>query len=276
MQKFFRYNSRMALLRLRDRRIVVTGASSGLGRALAMHLALREGAHLWICARRESLLDELQKEIRSRTNVDVKVIVTDLSQPADRRALLKAVAADDSVSGLINNAGVTRYGPMVYADWDVFDVMMAVNLAAVMELSLGFVEIIRRREKGFLLNVTSEAAFVPTPYQGVYSATKHGVQAFTDALRMEYSRTPVFIGTFVPGGIRTDMISKSGLDQRISRDSRLNMTPERAAAACVRGLKRRRPLTVPGLLNRANHLVTRLMPRNWVLRAAEKLYRPPS
>jgi len=265
----------MALLELKNRLIVVTGASSGLGRALALELALRQGAHLWLCARREDRLRELKNEISAASNVKVTIRRTDLSKAGDRRALLDAVAVDDEVFGLINNAGMTRYGPMAFADMDAFRGVMEVNMAAVMELSLGFVEILRDRGVGFLLNVTSEAAFVPTPYQGFYSTTKHGVQAFTDALRMEYRRSPIFIGTFVPGGIRTDMITSSGLYRRIPRDSRLNMTAKKAASACIRGLKRRRPLTVPGLMNRANHLLTRFMPREWVLRAAERLYRPP-
>ncbi|HDP94090.1 MAG TPA: SDR family NAD(P)-dependent oxidoreductase [Candidatus Aminicenantes bacterium] len=267
----------MAFLELKNRLIMVTGASSGLGRSLALQLALREGAHLWLCARREERLLGLKKEIHARSGVDIEVRCIDLSQAGDRRSLLDAAAADPSVFGLINNAGMTRYGPMALVDMDAFRSVMEVNLAAVMELSLGFVEIMRDRGEGFLLNVTSEAAFVPTPYQGFYSATKHGVQAFTDALRMEYRRSPIFIGTLVPGGIRTDMITSSGLDRRIPRDSRLNMTAEKAASACIRGLKRRRPITVPGLLNRANHLLlTRFMPREWVLRAAERLYRPPA
>ncbi|MBN1197515.1 MAG: SDR family NAD(P)-dependent oxidoreductase [Candidatus Aminicenantes bacterium] len=266
----------MALLELKNRLIVVTGASSGLGRALALQLALREGADLWLCARREDRLRELKSEISTRSNVNVKILRTDLSQAGDRHALLDAVASDHSVFGLINNAGMTRYGPMAFMDMDAFRGVMEVNLAAVMELSLGFVEIMYRRGEGFLLNVTSQAAFVPTPYQGFYTTTKHGVQAFTDALRMEYRHTPIFIGTFVPGGIRTDMITSSGLDRRISRNSRLNMTAEKAAAACIRGLKQRKPLAIPGLLNRANHLLTRFLPREWVLRAAERLYRPPA
>ncbi|MDY0297067.1 MAG: SDR family NAD(P)-dependent oxidoreductase [Acidobacteriota bacterium] len=266
----------MSVMGLAGRLIVVTGASSGLGRALAVELAEREGAHLLICARREDRLRMLQADILARTGARVQVLRTDLSRATERRALLDTLAQDETVFGLINNAGMTRYGPMVFADIDEFHAVMELNLTAVVELSLGFVEILKRRGEGFLLNVTSEAAFVPTPYQGFYSATKHGVQAFTDALRMEYRRSPFFIGTFVPGGIRTDMITSSGLDRRIPRDSRVNMTAEKAAAACVRGLKRRRALTVPGMLNRINHALTRLLPREWVLRAAERLYRPPA
>jgi len=238
-----------------------------------MRLALREGCHLWLCARREDRLRQLREEIRSRVDVDVNVMRCDLSAAEDRRRLLGVLSRESGITGLINNAGVTRYGPMKYDDLDVYRTILEVNLVAVMELSLGFLEILRGREDGFLLNVTSEAAFIPTPYQGVYSVTKHGIQAFTDSLRMENRERPEYIGTFVPGGIRTDMITMSGLDRRIPRDSRLNMTPEKAASACLRGLKRRRPVIIPGTINRVNHLVTRLLPRQWVLRAAERFYR---
>lgn len=271
----FTYNMFMATMDLNERWVVVTGASSGLGRALALRLALVEGANLWVCARREDRLESLRSEIMARAQVKVHVLKVDLSRGEDRERLIATVVEREPVYGLINNAGITHYGVTKLADLERYRKILEVNQVSVMDLSLRFLDLVRAGGEGFLLNVTSEAAFVPTPYQVAYSMSKHGVQAFTDALRIENSGNKIFIGTFVPGGIRTDMITGSGLGQRIRRDSWVNMTPERAARSCISGLKKRRPITIPGFLNKSNHLVTKLLPRAWVLRVAERMYRPP-
>lgn len=271
----FTYNKDMASLDLKGRWIIVTGASSGLGRALALRLAEREGANLWVCARREDRLKSLREEIRARTRVEVQILRADLSLEEERKKLLERVEEEAPAFGLINNAGMTHYGVTKLSDMGKYLRVLELNLISVMDLSLRFLTQARKREEGFLLNVTSEAAFVPTPYQVAYAMSKHGIQAFTDAMRAESSGKNFFIGTFVPGGIRTDMITRSGLDKRIHRDSWVNMSPERAARCCVAGLKRRRPINIPGLMNKINHLVTKLLPRAWTLVAAERLYRPP-
>ena len=266
----------MAKLNFKNKWVLVTGASSGLGRAIALYLAKHEEANLVITARRKDRLEQLKEEIESSFNTGVKIIPADLSKREDVDFLFKQAVETTDIYAVINNAGFTFYGKAEADKLDYFEEIIAVNLNALMVLTLRFLSMFQQKGKGVraILNITSEAAFVPVPYQAVYSASKHAAQAFTEALGMENRKSKVVISSFAPGGIATEMLTKSGLDKKHDMDSPFNMKVEKVAEKAVKAFKKKKFVSVPGIVNKLILLLVRFSQRKVVAAASELIFRP--
>lgn len=254
---------------------MITGASAGLGAEIARYLAVKEQANLILAARREEKMRGLQEELRRDAGVEVEVVAVDLATPDGCDVLFRRAGAFGKIYAVVNNAGMTAYGKTVAGELPLYQTIVDLNVRAVMTLSLLFLEYFQNQGGGAILNVTSEAAFTPTPYQNVYAASKHAIQSFTDCLRVENRGGKVSICTFVPGGINTDMISNSGLSAKVDRDSFVNMKPEVAARKAVKAFKKGKAMAIPGLINKLNHVLMWALPRRVKLAMAERFYRPP-
>jgi uncharacterized protein len=265
----------MAKLNFKDKWILVTGASSGLGRAIARQLAQKEQAHVVISARRKERLEELKKEIESSSTSKVVIIPSDLSRQEDVDTLFtQTIEKVPDLYGVINNAGVTYYGKADTQHLDTFKKIMDVNLHALMVLTIRFLEWFEKKGEGAILNVTSEASLTPIPYQAVYSASKHAAQSFTEGLIMENRKSNVTISSFAPGGIATEMLTLSGLDQKHSPESSVNMDANVVARLAIKTFKKKKFYSVPGVLNKLTVFVMRFFPRKLVAQVTEMIYRP--
>lgn len=258
----------------RGKLFVVTGASSGLGREIARRLACHEGAHIVASARRRDRLEELKVDVESRCNSRVFIVTADVADPADADSLHRWAAAHGDVYGLVNCAGITYYGRTLEAPAGTSERVLSVNLFAGMRLTMLFLPAFLERGSGAILTVTSLAGVLTAPYQTVYSASKHGMQAFMEGLAREYEGRGVAFCTFMPGGIDTEMLSLSGLDRKIPSGSAVNMSAARAARIAVQALKRGRERCVPGLMNKGLLLASRFVPRSLVEQLAKRLYDP--
>jgi short-subunit dehydrogenase len=178
--------------------IVVTGAASGIGRALALQAA-REGAPMVLIDVAQQNLDQAAAEIAS-ANVETHALVLDLADRAAGQAIEEALARRGlHCDVLINSAGLFLYGPA--AELDAADQLrlLDVNARAVAELSLRFLPGMLQRGRGGILNVSSITAYTAGPYMGVYFATKAFVKSFTAALAAEVGTTmrTGFVGNVV-------------------------------------------------------------------------------
>lgn len=269
----------MAQLNFKNKWILITGASSGLGREIARYLAKNELAHLVIAARRIDRLEALKQEIESTGNTRVEILQVDLGNKADVDRLFEKTTAIADIYAVINNAGITFYNPSTEADLDTFENIVNVNLMAPMRLSLKFLTYFLQKGEGAILNITSETGLLPVPYQNAYSASKHAIQAFTEGLYMEYlqyRKKGIFISSFAPGGIVTEMITNAGLDKKIKIESAFNMKAGTVARKAVKTFKKKKFLSIPGILNKATVFVARFLPRKALARFAEFIYRPPA
>ena len=254
--------------------VVVTGASSGLGREIARTLAYREKANVVVAARRRERLEELKAEIESRCASRVFVVPVDLGAPAGPDTLFREATAFGEVDALVNCAGVTFYGKTLDASLEQDERIVAVNLAAGMKATMLFLRRFLERGTGAILTITSVSAFVPTPYQNVYSATKHGIQAFMEGLAREYRAQGVTFATFAPGGMATEMFTLSGLDRKFGKDTPFNMDAERAARKALEAFKKGSLCSVQGLLYKVAVFLARRAPRRLVAWAVERIYAP--
>ncbi len=264
----------MGRLSFADKLVVVTGAASGLGRALARRLAVVEKARLIAADCRADRLASLKADIESACPSRVYPVPVDLGAPGGAKILFDEATAVGTVHALINNAGLSFYGKTLDRPFAAYRELIQVNCLTVMETTALFLEYFLAKGEGAILNVTSLGGLISLPYQNVYAATKHAVQSFSEGLSEEYRGEGIVICTFAPGGIATEMISKSGLDRHFRMDSSLLMPPERAARRALRAFKNKRMVCVPGFLNKLAVFSQRVVSRTRVLRTTERIYSP--
>ena len=201
---------------------LITGASSGIGEVFARELAAR-GADVVLVARNEGKLAELAGELASKHSVKAEVLAADLGQPGAGRALAEQVAARGlTVDVLINNAGFGFLSPLVKTDADMMSTMVALNVAALTDLTHAFLPGMVERDRGAVVNVASTAAFQPVPYMAVYGATKAYVLSFTEALWGETKGTGVRVTCLCPGATATAFFETAGEQAQVGNgdDSR--------------------------------------------------------
>jgi short-subunit dehydrogenase len=256
--------------------VVVTGASSGLGREIALSLALREKADVVIAARRRDRLEALKVEIETRTGSHAHVLTVDLGEPDGPPRLFREATALGTVAALVNCAGITFYGPTLDTPPATFQKIVAVNQLATMNATMLFLRYFLERKSGGILTVTSLFAVIPAPFQNMYSASKHAVQAFMEGLSREYRGSGVTISTFAAGSMSTEMITGTGLDRRYRTGSPVYLSLVKSARYALSSFKRGRLFAVPSIRYRTVPLLARVLPKRFILWAVAKLYLPKS
>ena len=187
---------------VKDKTIVVTGASSGIGAAIARELAAA-GAKLVLTARREDRLKALCGELAS----DAVYLVADISDPDTPHALLAlAIKRFGRADAIVNNAGLLAIATIETVDLDEMSRVIRVNYESVVRSSYVFARAFKAQGSGAIVNVTSIGASGVTPTLGVYAGSKRAVQGFTDALRVELAGTGVKVGAIAPGSTETEML----------------------------------------------------------------------
>jgi short-subunit dehydrogenase len=244
-------------LDLRGAVIVLTGAASGIGAALAPLLA-RRGAHLALADVDGTALAASAESARGH-NVTVSTHVIDLAQP-DAAVLLHAavIAEHGRASILINNAGVALGGSFAQVPEADFDWLMSINFGAVVRLTREFLPTLARERAAQIVNVSSIFGIVAPPGQTAYCASKFAVRGFSESLRHELrmAASPVGVTLVHPGGVRTRIAESARIapamsaaeaaqQQRAARQL-LILPPDVAAARIVRGIERREPRVLVG------------------------------
>jgi len=237
---------------------LVTGASSGIGRAIAVRLAA-DGTHLVLVARRAELLETLAEELRTARGVDVEVLVADLTDPVDLASVEDRLRADPPVDLLVNNAGVGAQGRFAEIPVDWQDGQVRLNVLAPVRLTHAALEGMLARGRGGVLNVSSIAGTQPLPNVATYSATKAYLSSFSHSLHEEVRRSGVAVTALLPGFTHTGFHEVAGANRTIVPGFAW-MSAEAVAAAGLRAVARGRAQCVPGLGNRILSGISRLTP----------------
>jgi len=251
------------MIQYQGRWAVVTGASSGLGRGLAVRLA-RKGMSLVLTGRNKTRLDQTAQQVRrAAPKVAIESIAADLSTTAGVSALLGFVG-ERPVEVLVNNAGFGSYGGFAEADLARESEEIAVDVMAVTLLAHAFLPGMVARRSGGILNVASTIAFQPAPNQAVYGASKAFVLSFSQALWAEVRSAGVAVTALCPGPTRTGFVDALGADVgQTAIYSRL-ADPEPVIEAGLHALDRGQSVVVTGLRNRFLAVGGRFMPRDWL------------
>lgn len=207
------YDPRMASLRdFEGKWALVTGASAGIGVALARELA-RNGAKLILTARRKDRLEALAAELTAQ-GTEVRVVLADLTQPDAPRAIYEAtVGTGLAVEILINNAGLGQYGEFASIDLEQELSQIRVNCEAVVHLSRLFVPHMVERRRGWVLVLASTASFQPVPFLSTYAATKGFDRFFALGLAEEVAPFGVHVTALCPGPTESEFFVVAGADK---------------------------------------------------------------
>ncbi|MEU1983426.1 SDR family oxidoreductase [Nocardia sp. NPDC019395] len=257
-----------------DQTVLITGASSGIGREFARALAAR-GASVVLVARRHDLLNELAAELRSAHGAAVEVIPCDLASPSTGADLRGAVAERNvRITSLINNAGFGTFGHFGDEDPERLEREIAVDVSAPVQLTSAFLPDLLAAGNGFLINVASMAAYAPTPRMAVYGASKAFVLNFTEALWSELRGRGVTVFALSPGATDTEFNTVVGTDDATA-GARMRSAAEVVATALTH-LDRRSPgpSVVDGVGNRLAAAMSKLVSRRTAVVLMDRLSAP--
>ena len=269
------YNGKLAL---------VTGASTGIGYAIAKELANR-GANLIISAtsRSEDKLHELSSELKD-IGAECHIFMEDLSRLNSGRSLYDQIKLQNlHVDLLVNNAGYGRWGTFHEVEMDDYADMIQLNVTSLSELSHLFIPDMIEKGEGGVINVGSVASLTPVPYSSVYAATKAYVLSLSEGLRYEYRNANISIMALLPGATVSNFgqvaTAKSDkLRERLNKRSKsasgtIFQTSYEVAVECLDGFEQDKQFIIPGKGNRRTALITKLMPRTKVLNIVGNLFK---
>ncbi len=245
---------------------LVTGASSGIGAAIAQELAQR-GHDLILVARREGALRDLAQTLASAHRVTCHVISADLVAPDGVSSLLAALTQKGlSPDVLVNNAGLGMIGPHVDMPWADEQRMIDLNITALTALTHALLPAMTQRRQGRVLNVASTAAFQPGPGMAVYFASKAYVLSYSEALHQELRHQGVTVTALCPGPTQSEFVAVASRHRKVALADRVSFAPAQdVARQAIEGLLCGQAIVIPGLINKLGVWSGRITPR-WLMR----------
>lgn len=259
----------MSKLQFKNKWVLVTGASSGLGEEMSRQLAYQHGANLILLARRRDKLEQLKAELEKETNVKVKVIVADLSSLEEVDKAIDEILKDGQLYGAILNAGVTYFGRHSELTWQQFETMLQTNVVSVIRFTNRLVAHFEASgNEGGMLIVSSMAGIFPVSYQSAYSGTKAFILSFARALAHEIKNKRFSLSVYAPGGIISEMTAGDNF-----HDLQGWLMPvKEAAKEGIYAFQSRKGVYVPGLLNRVGGFFMNMLPKKFITGKMSQVY----
>jgi short-subunit dehydrogenase len=249
---------------------LITGASSGIGEVFARRLAAR-GRNVLLVARSEDKLITLCNELGRSNSIRAQYVALDLSLPeSPARLFEEAEKRGLTIDLLINNAGFGSFGDFSKADLARELNMIDLNVKSLVELTYRFLQPMRARKQGAIINVASTAAFQGVPFMTTYAATKAFVLSFSEALWEENRAFGIKVMALCPGVTETNFFEAARGEKPPARASQ---TPEEVVDTALRGLARGKSHIISGWVNRVMTESERLAPRSLVTRMAGRMMR---
>ena len=250
---------------------VVTGASAGVGEAIAVELA-EAGVNLVLTARRGERLQLLADRLRTACSIQAQVIVADLNLPdAPEQIFAATEQAGLAIDILINNAGFGEYGEFQISSLQMQLGMVQVNCAAVVHLTRLYLPAMISRRRGDIMIVASTAAYQPVAYFATYGATKAFDRMLAEALAEEMKRHNVRVSALCPGPTESEFNQVAG---RRPGERRRAQSAQQVARRGLEGLVGGKHWVIPYLAGRVQVFTQRFVPRSMVSGAAERMFRP--
>lgn len=252
---------------------LVTGASKGIGKSIAIELAKR-GISLLLVARSAPLLEALRDEITQQYRVEAAFFAVDLAEPGAVDQVTGWIASNGfSVHMLINNAGYGHSGSFGNYSTEEYAQMMRVNMEVPVSLIRALLPSLLQLPRAYVLNIASSAAYQAVPGLTVYAATKAFLLQFSRGLSYELRKTNVTVTVVSPGGTDTNFAARARVSQKaVKAGEKMNMTPEEVARQAVDAMMTGKTEHITGWVNRLGAALAWLMPRKLSESVAAGIY----
>lgn len=252
---------------------LITGASKGIGKAIAEELA-KKGFDILLVARSESLLKENRELIKKKYKVQCNYFSADLADPASVQQVFNWCNQNNyPVSVLVNNAGFGICGPFEKSlDQEPLN-MMQVNMVTPILLCQAFIPLLHQQPKAYILNVGSTTAYHAVPLMSLYAATKVFILRFSRGLHEELRKTNISVTCICPGTTDTEFSFQARINEKaIKTGKKVSMSPSAVAHIAVKGMIQNKKEIVPGFINKLTVFLVWLLPFNLSERTAFKIY----
>lgn len=252
---------------------LITGASKGIGKAIALELAAR-GYDLLLLARSEDLLKETALEIAAGSNISCQWLALDLSgDQAAERVYTHCKEHAFPVSVLVNNAGYGLSGSFEKYPMEAHADMLRLNIITLVSLTRLFLPDLKKQPASYILNIGSSAAYQAIPFLSAYAASKSFVLSFSRGLRGELKETAVSVTCVCPGPTDTNFVNRANVGAKGQKAAaRFNMSPESVARIAIKSLFNRKAEVITGGMNKLSAFFAWLLPKSLVEGIAKKLY----
>jgi short-subunit dehydrogenase len=249
--------------------VLITGASSGLGKAFAVHLA-REGRNLLLMALPGSQTQALATDLAREYGINAEVFELDLTDHGQLRSTISYIQQRYPVDFLINNAGAGGSSAFTEAAPEKIDSIIQLNISSTVLITRLMIPHLQQHAQSSILNVSSMAAFLPIAWKTVYPASKAFISSFSLGLREELRGSNISVSVLYPGPIMTNAnttmrIIHQGVKARIGLLSVADI-----ASIAISGARKGRPLIIPGRMNRINHTIMKLLPLHFKMKLVSR------
>ena len=252
---------------------LVTGASKGIGKAIAEELAQRN-CNLLLIARSESLLQQMAKDLTDKFSVQVNYLAIDLAIPSASEQIKNWLSENKyDINILVNNAGYGLSGAFENNTANDYRDMMQVNMNVPITLTHLLLPALKKQPKSHILNIVSSAAYQAVPGLTVYAASKSFMLSFSRGLQYELRNSTVAVTAVSPGGTSTDFANRANLGEKaVKAGEKLNMTPAEVARLAVDAMFARKTETITGFINKLGAALVWLLPKKLAEKTAAGIY----
>lgn len=252
---------------------LITGASKGIGRAIAKELASQK-INILLVARSENLLTELANEIEKEYKVQCHYLVADLSRPeAPDKVYAWCLDKKYRATILVNNAGYGLSGSFEGRPIEEHIEMINVSMLSTMKLIHLFLPELKQQKKAYILNIGSSAAYQAVPYLSTYAAAKSFIVSFSRALRYELRNSNVTVTVVSPGVTDTDFSIRANVPEKgLKTAEKIAMTPEQVAKIAIKSMFKEKTEVLTGFITKATTFFVKLLPKRFSEKTAAKFY----
>lgn len=254
--------------------VLVTGASSGIGREFCIQLA-RTGMNIVLVARREQLLHELSAQLQAEHGIRTMIICLDLSEPNAPAEVQARVAKNNvRIRLLVNNAAFGPWGRFEKASPELYEALIRLVAATPISLCLRFLPDLATFPSSAIVNLSSPAALQPVPYKAAYSAAKTCLHNFSLALHEEWKERGILVQTLLPGPTQSELDAKGGAYKSELPEAR--RPPSEIVRASLFHLAKGTPLVTTNKGTYKQRVFAGVFPVGMVIREVAKMFRPPT
>ncbi len=252
---------------------LITGASKGIGKAIAYQLAAKK-INLFLVARSEDLLHQIASDLIQQYAIDVHFLRVDLSDDKAGQMIFDwIINSNIQINILINNAGYGLSGRFEKYTAQEHTEMMHVNMISMVALSSLFLPLLQKQKQSYIMNIASTAAYQAVPFLSTYAASKSFVVSFTRALQFELKKTNVAVTCFSPGGTDTGFGARANVGKKAMKaGEKLNMTADEAASIAIKSMFKKKREVIAGFINILGAFMVWLAPKAVAERFAANLY----